>query len=73
MVRGVYATKDGAYKITSFMYLALSLPGAAESPAVADFDAGMTQLEFNMVGCADTKHCDFSSAAVEESRHFFRL
>merc|ERR1711924_328309 len=60
-ISGIYSSKDGSYKITKYMYMALGVGTGASSS-----DDGMTKLEFNMVSCLHTEHCDFSSANVPE-------
>ena len=62
---GIYEDKNGQYIVTDYKYLALSMPGGTTP---ADFDAGMSDLEFVLTKChgKDASQCDFSTAQVPE-------
>eukprot|EP00048_Salpingoeca_helianthica_P005444 m.87928 g.87928 ORF g.87928 m.87928 type:complete len:904 (+) comp13602_c1_seq1:1215-3926(+) len=61
-IRGLFTVQDGEEGVTRFLNLAL---GFNLRPA-STFDDGMTKLEFVLVSCKGTGHCDFTAGKVPE-------
>ena len=58
---GLFIVQNGESMLMRFLYLGL---GTEDKPAET-FDAGMSNLEFIMVGCLSDS-CDFSPAVIPE-------
>jgi hypothetical protein len=63
-IQGLFTVQDGEESVTRFLNLGLGLANPA-APATT-FDDAMGKLEFVLISCKGTTHCDFTPAKVPE-------